>query len=138
MATRSTIAVEHADGTVSQIYSHWDGYVDHNGRILYESYNTLARAEALVALGDLSLLDHSIEQPEGHSFDSPVNGCTIFYGRDRGEEDVEPTHFPNWKLFQLNMQQEEYDYVFKGGVWLVSDHGRKWEELASVISELAD
>ena len=138
MATRSTIAVEHADGTVSQIYSHWDGYIDHNGRILYESYNSQERAEALVALGDISSLDRSIDKPEGHSFDSPASGCTVFYGRDRGEEGTEPNKFPNWKMFQLSMQQEEYDYVFKGGVWLVSSYGRKWEELASVISELAD
>lgn len=138
MATRSTIAVQHADGTFSQIYCHWDGYVDHNGRILQASYNSQDLAEALVALGDISSLNHSIEKPEGHSFDSPAEGCTVFYGRDRGEEGCEPNHFPNWKMFQLSMQQEEYDYVFKDGVWLVSDHGRKWEELVAVISELAD
>ena len=87
MATRSTIAVQHADGTVSQIYAHWDGYLSHNGRILFEAYNTQERAEALVALGDISSLDRSIEQPAGHSFNKPVEGCTVFYGRDRGEED---------------------------------------------------
>ncbi len=34
MATRSTIALEFADGTVEQVYCHWDGYLDHNGALL--------------------------------------------------------------------------------------------------------
>ena len=36
MGTRSTIALEYADGTVEQVYCHWDGYVSHNGLILSE------------------------------------------------------------------------------------------------------
>ena len=39
MATRSTIALEFADGTVQQVYCHWDGYIDHNGKILFENYS---------------------------------------------------------------------------------------------------
>ena len=38
MGTRSTIALEYADGTVHQVYCHWDGYLEHNGRILQEHY----------------------------------------------------------------------------------------------------
>ena len=39
MATRSTIALEFADGTVEQVYCHWDGYLAHNGLMLLEHYS---------------------------------------------------------------------------------------------------
>ena len=32
MGTRSTIALEFADGTVGQVYCHWDGYLSKIGR----------------------------------------------------------------------------------------------------------
>ena len=119
MATRSTIAVQHADGSVSQIYAHWDGYLSNNGKILVESYNTLAQAEALVALGDISSLDRSIECPSGHSFNSPAKGCTTFYGRDRGEEGTEPNVFETLSDYRTNFDGEEYNYLFRNGEWEV-------------------
>ena len=148
MATRSRIGVMHGN-VVKHVYCHWDGYLAHNGQILQDHYDSV-KANNLVALGDVSSLRPEIG--EKHDFDYYFNKdkytaeqlklyedqWTMFYGRDRGEEGTEPNKFPNWKMFQLSMQQEEYDYVFKGGVWLVSSYGRKWEELASVISELAD
>ena len=39
MATRSTIALEFADGTIGQVYCHWDGYLQHNGRMLLANYS---------------------------------------------------------------------------------------------------
>ena len=38
MGTRSTIAIQKLDGSVEQIYCHWDGYLDHNGTILKTEY----------------------------------------------------------------------------------------------------
>ena len=40
MGTRSTIAIKNQDGSVTGIYCHWDGYVDHVGVMLKEHYNT--------------------------------------------------------------------------------------------------
>ena len=62
MATRSTIAVEHADGTVSQVYCHWDGYLTHNGQILLDHYDTQEKAEQLVSLGSISSLRPKCKQ----------------------------------------------------------------------------
>ena len=64
MGTRSRIGVMHGD-KVKSIYCHWDGYLDFNGRILQEHYDS-ARANNLVALGDLSSLRASIG--EKHAF----------------------------------------------------------------------
>lgn len=39
MSTRSTIAIEHADGTIKKVYCHYDGYVRHVGKCLAEHYS---------------------------------------------------------------------------------------------------
>ena len=84
MGTRSRIGVMHGDNCKS-VYCHWDGYLDHNGRILLEHYDS-SKANHLVALGDISSLDVDVEIPEwvDHNFDNPSKGITAFYGRDRG------------------------------------------------------
>jgi hypothetical protein len=84
MATRSRIAIEDEKGTVRSVYSHWDGYPSHNGRILFEHFQNPEKVNNLIALGDLSSLAPEIELAEGHTFENPVKGVTVFYGRDRG------------------------------------------------------
>ena len=48
MATRSTIAMKTKDGKIKAIYCHWDGYVDHNGRILSNFYTDPAKVQELI------------------------------------------------------------------------------------------
>jgi hypothetical protein len=55
MGTRSRIGVMHGD-IVKSVYCHWDGYLDNNGRILQEHFDSV-KANQLVSLGDLSFLD---------------------------------------------------------------------------------
>ena len=64
MATRGTIAIELADGTVKQIYSHWDNYLFYNGQMLQDHYTDPAKVEALIDGGAISSLAPSIEQPK--------------------------------------------------------------------------
>ena len=80
MATRSMIGVRRPDGKVEAIYCHWDGYLDHNGRILLHHYTDLEKVKALIALGDLSSLGPEIG--EEHDFDGPYNKdiCISFCG----------------------------------------------------------
>jgi hypothetical protein len=121
MGTRSRIGVMHGD-KVKSVYCHWDGYLEHNGRILLEHYDS-AKANHLVALGDLSSLDKNVDIPEGaeHSFQVPLDGVTTFYGRDRGESGTE------WKVahtFQEFLEQAdncgaEYYYIMRDGEWYV-------------------
>ena len=121
MGTRSRIGVMHGD-KVKSVYCHWDGYLEHNGRILSEHYDS-AKANHLVALGDLSSLDKNVDIPEGaeHSFQVPLDGVTTFYGRDRGETGTE------WKvahdfvtfLEQCDSCGAEYYYIMRDGEWYV-------------------
>ena len=119
MGTRSRIGVMHGDNCKS-VYCHWDGYLDYNGRILLNHYDSV-KANALVALGDISSLDVGIDIPEGveHTFDNAAKGITVFYGRDRGEKDGEFATDTSFKAFleRADGCGAEYYYVMKDGVW---------------------
>jgi len=123
MGTRSRIGIAHGD-VVKSVYCHWDGYLEHNGEILLEHYDS-AKANHLVALGDLSSLDVNVEIPEGetHSFQVPLKGVTTFYGRDRGETGTEWQVAHTFKEFldQCEGCGAEYYYIMQDGVWYCGD-----------------
>ena len=125
MGTRSTIAVEHADGTVSQVYCHWDCYLSHNGQILVDHYDTQELAEQLISLGSMSSLrSKCIPDPDRkHSSINPQDDVTSYYSRDNGEPFVKPSHYPTVEHYKKNLQCEEYDYLFTEGQWEVSGGG---------------
>ena len=136
MSTNSAIGVMHGNKCKS-VYCHWDGYLDHNGRILLEHYDS-SKANHLVSLGSISSLRTEIEIPEGaeHSFDNPLPEVTVFYGRDRGESDQE--FMCSWSDREFFEMYEwcEYFYVMSNGIWYVSqgpDTG--WKVLADAIRE---
>ena len=116
MATRSTIAIEHADGTVEQVYCHWDGYLEYNGRLLLEYWNSQDKLEQLIALGDLSSLGQAIG--EQHEFGDNVEGYCKFYGRDRGETGTEARQYADFDSYQKECQIEEFNYILRqDGAW---------------------
>ena len=129
MGTRSAIAMKTEDG-IRSIYCHWDGYVDHNGRILKEFYSTDEKVKALLDLGDLSSLRQEIG--EAHDFDRHYaepnlegmfdNWC-LAYGRDRGEVGVEAKTFEDVKTWVESMANSwcEYFYLWDGRDWIVSN-----------------
>lgn len=123
MSTRSRITVKMKDGTFKSIYCHSDGYPCWNGRILSTHYNNQERAEALVALGDLSLLHESIDCPPGHSFDKCVEGFTVAYGRDRGDKNTNARSGDSYGAVCSTGGWEEYFYYWDGKLWRWNEHG---------------
>lgn len=126
MATRSRIAIEQPDGTVESIYCHWDGYPENNGQILVEHYGDHEKVQALIDLGDISSLAPNVEAaPDtGHTFNDPVDGVVVAYGRDRGETGVDKKSHASVPDF-FNGDIEEYGYMFtQEGQWLVKSWGR--------------
>lgn len=120
MATRGTIALEFADGTVGMVYSHWDNYLDHNGKILFQHYSDPFKLRDLIDLGDLSSLAANVGTK--HDFDARVEGECTFYGRDRGEDDTEAQYFTSYQDYLGNFQAEEYNYILRrDGKWYVSE-----------------
>ncbi len=124
MGTRSRIGVMHGD-VLKSVYCHWDGYLDNNGRILLSHYDS-AKANHLVALGDISSLDINVEIPEGveHSYQVPLKGVTVFYGRDRGESGTEFAVDHDFESFMKRVDDSgaEYYYIMKDGEWYCGDN----------------
>ena len=127
MATRSTIGMKLEDGSIKQIYCHWDGYPSNNGSILLNHYNTPEKVEELLELGNLSSLDKNTKPDEGvsHDFDNKADGVCVAYGRDRGETKQEPQIYKSSEP----RQREEYNYLFKNNQWYVAEDDKTVYEL---------
>ena len=148
MGTHSRIGVMHGD-KVKSIYCHWDGYLEHNGQVLEQYYDS-AKANNLVALGDMSTLRPQIGEKHAFSqFDLPPeeveaykeltrDWCT-FYGRDRGEVSV-------WKVantFEEFLEQAdgcgaEFYYIMKDGVWYVGTTYENTHPLSKRLTQLSE
>jgi len=153
MGTRSTIALEYADGTVEQVYCHWDGYLAHNGKILRDHYSNPFILRDLIDMGDISSLGKIIgtQHPFSPHFDegskvayeaAQAAGATTFYGRDRGEDGVSAKRFKDYEDYVANHQYEEYDYILRNdngvAVWFVCDHDGAYVTLESAIMDEQD
>ncbi|QYU57973.1 hypothetical protein K1728_00745 [Weissella confusa] len=148
MSTRANVGVLQNDGTVKVIYSHWDGYPDYLLKTLKKYHNSLDKATALISLDDASYIGRYIEPSEsvklfGFDFmpDLPEYAeqlaklpaeqvrrikneyqsfdYSIFYGRDRGETDVDAVAYSSVDEWLNNLgAMIEYAYLFKNGKWL--------------------
>ena len=144
MGTRSTIAIEQPDGKIQWVYCHWDGYPEHNGKILMEHYSDPEVLQRLINEGAMSTLN--VEIGYQHPFDTYKteyeelckNWCT-FYHRDRGEPLKIHKHW-NFATYKATFQHEEYAYILRQNegrpVWWMKDHDREWVKLTYVIDAL--
>jgi len=156
MGTRSTIALEFADGTVEQVYCHWDGYLEHNGKILFEHYTDPFKLRDLIDMGGISSLGKVIGKK--HPFGPAWNetniakkakiesefeaareaGYTTFYARDRGE-DVTKEQFVDFQDYLAHHQYEEYEYILrKDGNWYVKCHDAPYVKLAEALASVKE
>jgi hypothetical protein len=112
MATRSRIAIENQDGSVTSVYCHWDGHIETNGVILNQYYRTKDKVEALIELGNISSLDKTLE-------------TTVAYARDQGDDVIQNLYLNVEELFEDGFNSGvEYVYCFtKDGIWLVNELG---------------
>ncbi len=129
MGTRSRIGVMHGD-KLKSVYCHWDGYLQHNGLILQNHYDS-AKANHLVSLGYISSLREEIGVEHPFSmFDVTPNlsqaeyyekydKMTTFYGRDRKETDTDFTVDQTFEEFLSKDYDYEYYYIMRDGVWYV-------------------
>ena len=121
MATRSAIGYKLPTGEVRGIYSHWDGYVEHNGKILIESYTDAAKIAAMVELGDLSALAAEIED------------C-VYYGRDKGESDVATQTYNDVDDFVTHYADGcEFMYLWNGNEWIVTQGNLVFDRVEDLL-----
>ena len=106
MSTPAAIGIRQPDGTVRAIRLNWDGYVAHAGAILGGWYKTAEAVNDLIALGDLSEINESVE-------------TCVAYHRDNGEQYRLPRTFASVKDYQycgMGQMSANYLYIFDDGV----------------------
>lgn len=115
MATRARIGFEAQDGTIVSSYHHWDGYPAGLGYNLIKNYSDADKFREAVALGDASHWGSKVYPTGEHSFNTPEDDVNVYYGRDRGEENVAPVTFEDFADFAANwdIAGEEYAYVLR-------------------------
>ena len=127
MATRSIIA-KLDDNGLEAIYCHNDGYLSNNGKILDQHYANKDDVNELLAGGDISSLKDTIED-------------TIFYMRDRGEENKEATTLKDESAlleFAFEQCDAELVYMFAYGSWYVYDNSNKIGDSSYQFIELEE
>jgi len=148
MGTRSRIGVMHGDN-VKSVYCHWDGYLEHNGAILQEHYDSV-KANQLVALGDLSSLKPEIgiqhafgyhgTEISAEDYETQFGNMCTFYGRDRGEKGTEWKTHTNFVDFFAEVEGSwgEWYYVMRDGVWYVGNCHKTDEQFYQKLVPLTE
>ena len=118
MGTRARIGRINPSGSITSIYTHWDGYPSHHLPVLTRYYATADRLAALLTLGSLSKL--APELGEKHDFEdrSHENWCTA-HCRDRGEPKCKASTSRNEVAFAAACSDcwAEYAYLWDGTHW---------------------
>jgi len=104
MGTRSTIAIE-KDGKVKAMYCHYDGYLEYNGKMLFDYYDSEEEAEALVNNGYASSLHETIEE---------INSGRVH------QDPPDEYHTVTQMLYASDALFAEYIYLWRNGEWWVS------------------
>ena len=145
MSTRSLIIRKNEVGKYESIYCHNDGYPECNGVILYNHYNNPERVKELISLGDMSSLYEFINPDKRlgeHTFDNRQPYTCVFYGRDRGESNVEFKTFDTLREALSQDSWQEYAYVYENDEWRVweckGDIPNTFEELPKLRDVIND
>lgn len=136
MSTRSYIAKQVGENQYRTIYCHSDGYLTHNGAMLYDHFNDAEKLDELLNLGDISYLAPNINpdpsKPHSFNYDERQDGVIVAYGRDRGDKDVEAKMFTQGQLTSTD-SWIAYIYVFnKDGQWVYGRPGQDVSEFRNV------
>jgi hypothetical protein len=142
MSTRSTVAVVLSNGEVRSTYVHWDGAVEHNGRLLIEYWDSQELAEQLTSFGSISVIGKTAMPVGSHSFKNPEKDVCIFYHRDRGDpkNETNPKIYSSVKEYLMKGNFQDYNYLFGGGEWIVfkevkinTDGGLIWHPVKMLL-----
>ena len=140
MGTRSRIGKKLDDGTIMHCYCHYDGYPEGVGKTLEMHYKDIEKIEELLSFGDISCLEEKIHPSGIHNFKISENGVTLFYGRDRGDSDVDAqvTSMEEFESIKFTTCID-YLYLFSEGKWFVKSliDDSNWKLVTDSLQELA-
>lgn len=122
MGTRSAIGFAEYDGSIRAIYCHYDGYVEHNGKLLDEYYNSIEAVEELLDMGDVVALQSTIEG-------------TKFFIRDNKAPNAHANDFKDVSEFYEHYNEIgcEYFYIFNGIEWIVADGDGEFKRVGELL-----
>jgi hypothetical protein len=126
MSTRSFIGKLNSDGSITGIYCHFDGYIEHHEPILNKHYLSEEKVDQLISLGGISILDKNIGEKQ--DFSNPQEGCCLAYHRDRGEV-KKILKYDSVKHMLDNVVNDcgaRYAYVFNDGKWDIYQRDMSW------------
>jgi hypothetical protein len=123
MGTRSAIGYKTPQGKIRAKYSHYDGYPSYTGAMLQEHFQEARKIAQMVELGDQSSIAPRVFPKGEHSFMKPEEDVIVFYGRDRGETNVDAQDFDTVEEFVDYYAGAgcEYFYLHTTGGWIVHD-----------------
>lgn len=105
MSTRSTIAIEHANGTIKKVYCHYDGYVRHVGKCLAEHYSLRHHWNDLCYGNDI------------RGFELQDNGtvCTVNRFDRESDDPMFPNVYPDYAAYRASIDHlfHEYNYIMR-------------------------
>ena len=133
MSTRSRIGIL-KDDHIESVYCHFDGYLEHVGMLLVNHYNSLEKAQALISLGDISILGKNT----GYRDDNNPDGTQDYY-RMRNDP-IAPVKDDDMESYldAISLCEVNYLYLFAGGVWLYSSDGNSWSLVSDRLRELLE
>jgi len=125
-STRSHVGIIDKRGKITSTYIHYDGYPEGVGATVLNHFADTKKVKELLKLGryGISYLEQGIEGGEGHSFNTPIDGQTVFYGRDRGQ--VGSRYDSTFKADQRDLQ----DYLSDVSNDAMAEYVYLWDEAA--------
>ena len=64
MSTRSWIGIKQKDQSLNLVYCHYDGYIEHNGLLLQNYYQTIDKIKQLIKNGSIRILKETVESTD--------------------------------------------------------------------------
>jgi hypothetical protein len=119
MGTPSMIGILNNDGSVTATYCHYDGYLEHNGRVLMTSYNTRHAARAVAEAGYFSSLSEKFNE-------------SVEYAVHKNESPVVYDSVEVYMKCGYNHASADYLYLFDGDAWFYATRtkaDRRFEEV---------
>lgn len=140
LTTKAFIGRMLDDSVIWAVYCHFDGYPRGVGDVLFKHYQDTDKLDQLIDGGSLYSLDERIDCPKKHTGDTPVDGCTVFYHRDRGSRKIGPYGFRDYDSFLVLSKKYcvEFVYLFCEGRWLfyaLEDDYPVWQPLVDVLEK---
>jgi len=124
MATRSFIGIENEDDVIEAVYCHWDGYLEHNGVILFNHYNTRGKVSLLINQGGLSILGEKLK-------------LCKFYS-EMGEQ-IETHKYTNRQSYVDDcLDGVDFIYLFtKENKWIFWNKRGKYSDLQTALEDIS-